>query len=376
MGLLIWSLKDLKECIEKMVSKEVMFDCIIFIEGKRGEGKSTLAYKILSGLDIEMPFKPRRDIVYSREDTLKHLSTKINGCIFSDEMINVAYKRDFYIEDQKELLKAFDMYRDSRNVFIGCIPQFIDLDIKIQKVCKIKLSVVRRGIALIHLQMPSIYSSDPWDVRNNQKIESKWTEKGSKNPRYAQLTTVRGILPFGDLPAAQRREYDEIKKEKRNRIFAKYQDNNGGLKDSETVFYEKMLEKLKAGKLNKESFELLCSVSVKDTLKVRQKINFMLKKAGDQFSFRDYMLTPQTRKRKDMLGFVIPTLSSTVKPEPLREIVPVVTKQSEQINVVTVQGRQEKGYINVAPTPPISEEKTEKPQIDANSDEDLFGFAQ
>jgi len=169
-ALLVWTLKDIRECIEKMTSPDVKMDMICFIEGRRGLGKSTLGYKILSGLKVSVPFKPKRDLVYSREDTLKHLASKINGIIFSDEMINVAYKRDFYQEDQKELLKAFDMYRDSRNVFIGCIPQFVDLDVKIQQVCKLRLTVVRRGLALVQMKMPTIYSMDPWDIKNNQRI--------------------------------------------------------------------------------------------------------------------------------------------------------------------------------------------------------------
>ena len=85
------------------------FDGIIFIEGKRGLGKSTLAYKIATRLKTPIAFSPKRDIVYSRDDTLKHLATKKGGVIFSDEMINVAYNRDFYNEEQKVLLKALNM---------------------------------------------------------------------------------------------------------------------------------------------------------------------------------------------------------------------------------------------------------------------------
>jgi len=109
-------------------------------------------------------------------------------------MINVTYNRDFYVEDQKLLLKGLNMYRDSCNVFVGCIPRFIDLDVQLQRMCKIRITVVRRGIALIQTRRKAIYSTDPWDIRMNQKIEDKWSMKGTKNPRYSQLTTVRGII--------------------------------------------------------------------------------------------------------------------------------------------------------------------------------------
>lgn len=331
--LLIWSLKDIKTSIERMTSTDVKFDCIIFIEGNRGLGKSTLGYKLLSGLKVENPFVARRDLVYSREDTLKHLASKINGCIFSDEMINVAYKRDFYQEEQKDLLKGFDMYRDSRNVFIGCIPKFVDLDSKIQKVCKLRLSVLRRGLALVQMQNPTIYSQDPWDVRNNQKIESKWSLKGSRNPRYGQLTTVRGILMFGDLTEKQRVEYDKIKFEKRNHVFKKYSDQ-GLLTDPEQLFLKNLIDKLKEGNITPKRFDLICNINGKDINSVRRKINSTLKEEGDPKRWRDYCLSKKAKKRKDQLGFSIP--------KPID--IDIQTNKNEPIEVdIKVSNNEEKG---------------------------------
>lgn len=300
--LIVWTLKDIRQAIEIMTSEKVKFDCNIFIEGNRGLGKSTLGYKILSGLNIKQPFNPRRDLVYSRDDTLKHLATKINGCIFSDEMINVAYKRDFYQEGQKDLLKAFDMYRDSRNIFIGCIPKFIDLDVKIQKICKLRLSVIRRGVALVQMQLPSIYSNDPWDVRNNQRIESKWALKGTKNPRYGQLTTCRGILYFGDLTPKQREEYDNIKFEKRNHVFNKYQDEEM-LSDPEQIFTNNVIKEMKDGKITPKSFYLLCKINNKNPETFRRKINKILKDNNDENRWKDYCISEKTKARRDKLGF-------------------------------------------------------------------------
>lgn len=354
--LIIWTLKDLKKAIETMTSPTVKFDCIIFIEGKRGLGKSTLAYKLLSGLDIEFPFNPRRDIVYSREETLKHLSTKINGAIFSDEMINVAYKRDFYQENQKELLKAFDMYRDSRNVFIGCIPQFVDLDVKIQKVCKIRLSVLRRGVALIQMMNPTIYSQDPWDIKNNQRIESKWTNRNAKNPRYAQLTTVRGILYFGDLTPNQREEYDAIKFEKRNHVFAKYQDQSL-IHDPDQLFLKNCIREIKAGTVTPGSFELLCKINAKSPETIRRKINDCLKDEGDERRWKDYCLTEKAKARKDKMGFALP--------------------EPEKKNIIEVEC---KGDVcepikeNLLLDSSHAEDEDSNPKQKPQNNEDLFGF--
>lgn len=300
--LLKWRLKDLRESIELMTSADVKFDCVCFIEGKRGSGKSTLAYKLLAGLNIEHKFNPRRDIVYSREDTIKHFSTKINGAIFADEMINVAFKRDFYNTEQKDLLKAIDMYRDSRNVFIGCIPYFSDLDKKMRDVTKIRLSVVRRGLAIVQMQIKSLYTNDGWDIKNNQKIESKWSIRGTKNPRYGQLTTARGLLYYGDLSPVQRELYDSIKREKRGHVFQRYQDQHAAMTPDQ-AFIVKVATYVKSGRLTPKQFSMLCDVNGKDQVSVRNQVNKHLKEMGLKKTYRDLVLSKAQREKRDALGF-------------------------------------------------------------------------
>lgn len=303
MALLVVSMDWLRRRIENMVKNK--FDCIMFVEGNRGLGKSTFCYKLLSGLDVPIPFKPRRDLVYTRTDTLKHLATKKGGVIFSDEMINVAYNRDFYQEEQKTLLKALNMYRDSCNVFVGCIPKFVELDKQIQRLCKIRITIVRRGIALLQTQNPSIYQSDSWDLKNNQKIESKWTLKGVKNPKYSQLTTVRALIRFGDLTPKQREEYEAIKQEKRNKVFGEYQDGQLLYENPEKIFYENLVKQALAGKVTKEIWNTLAVINNKKQDEMRRKFNQYLKEAGSDKTFRDLILTSKEKHKRDMLGFVI-----------------------------------------------------------------------
>lgn len=351
--ILIWSLKDLKTSIEKMTTPETKFDCIIFIEGNRGLGKSTLAYKLLSGLGIEQKFSPRRDIVYSRDDVLRHLATKINGGIFADEMVNVAYKREFYQQDQILLLKGFDMYRDSRNVFIGCIPKFTDLDTKIQKVCKLRITVVRRGIAVIQMKLKRINSSDPWDIRNNERIEASWSKGGLFKPKYSQLTTFRGILRFGDLTPQQREEYEAIKKDKRNKIFSEYQDETL-LGQPENLFYKNLIQSMKDGKINPETFELIARVNNQDAESLRRKINSILKKDKDDKRWKDYVMTEKTKKRKDFLGFN--------KPEE--------AKQSPNEE----EERTEQERFQLERNDSSNEQKEPSGDEEVINDDDLFGF--
>lgn len=303
MALLVVSMDWLRKRIENMINNK--FDCIMFVEGNRGLGKSTFCYKLLSGLDIPIKFKPQRDLVYTRADTLKHLATKKGGAIFSDEMINVAYNRDFYENEQKTLLKALNMYRDSCNVFCGCIPKFVELDKQIQRLCKIRITIVRRGVALLQTQNPSIYQSDSWDLKNNQKIESKWTTKGVKNPRYSQLTTMRALIRFGDLTSKQREEYEAIKQSKRGQVFGEYQDGQLLYENPDKIFYENLVKQALAGKVTKETWNTLAVINNKKQDEMRRKFNQYLKESGSDKTFRDLILTSKEKQKKDKLGFVI-----------------------------------------------------------------------
>lgn len=289
MAILIWNLQDLADVINNCQKNK--YDVIMFIEGNRGIGKSTLAYKIC--VRSESPFIPEKDIVFSRDDVLKQIAKKKFGIIFADEMINVAYKRDFYLEDQKTLIKMLNMYRDSCNIFIGCVPLFSKLDTDLRDLVKIRISVVRRGLALIHTQIPTIYSTDKWDLRNNQKIESKWSRKGYVKPRYTQLTTVRGILKFGDLTEKQRIKYERIKEEKRNRLFEIAQGEPDKYSSDENII-KKLLDK----NLTKKTLIDFCFITNQQYATVRNRLNSRLKEMGYIETLKDLLQEEKLEKIK------------------------------------------------------------------------------
>lgn len=299
--LLVWSISDLVECIEKMIQNK--FDCVMFITGRRGLGKSTLAYKVATRLkNVPQPFEPERDLVYSREATLKHLANKKGGVIVSDEMINVAYNRDFYFNEQKQLLKMLNMYRDSCNIFIGAVPKFRDLDIQIQRLCKIRIDVVARGVGIIHLQLNTTYLLDGWDSRNNEKIESKWALKG-RNPKYAQLSTARGIIRFNDLTPLQRETYEKIKESRRGQVFQDYAETTM-TGDPKKKFYDNLLEGIKNGKIAMKDLEMIGKVNEIKPQEIRRKINLMLADSGEEKRLKDYL--HKKKDRTDSLGFRLP----------------------------------------------------------------------
>ncbi|MEX0597013.1 MAG: hypothetical protein WD512_10990, partial [Candidatus Paceibacterota bacterium] len=130
-----WKVKDLVQTIDRMIENK--FDCVIAVDGKRSLGKSTVSYKIAKR--VKNNFNPWRDIVYLRKDITKLYINHFKGVIWADEMINAGHNRDFYDQEQKKLIKSINMYRDNFNVFIWCIPNFLNLDTQLRNLVKIRL---------------------------------------------------------------------------------------------------------------------------------------------------------------------------------------------------------------------------------------------
>jgi len=221
---IVWSLRKLVKAIcDRLLNR---FDVFLVIEGKRGLGKSTLGFRLMLLVKREMMrrgiegyrFSPRRDLLYTRQEVLKFFHKRKHSGL-ADEMINVSFNRDFYNEDQKDLIKMINMNRDHNNLFIACVPQFKNLDNQIKQLSSIKITVVRRGLSIIHMPNKTVYSADIWDENVNQKIEREWLKGGGvTNPRYSRLTTFRGFLKFPKLTTRQEELYQKIKDDKRNII--------------------------------------------------------------------------------------------------------------------------------------------------------------
>ena len=235
------------------------YDCFMTIEGLVGVGKSTLAYQIawkvacefrkLYKLDIEAIeyyyervgrklklteeefvdkimelkknkayiFNPRHSIIYTQDAMQKALASWNCICI-PDEMINITFNRDFYSEKQKDIIKLLNIMRDHCNLIVACVPQFQNLDTQIKNLCKLKITVKRRGTAIIHTPNSVIYCKDKWDSATNEKIEREWIMKKVQHPNYSKLTTFRGLLRFPQLSKKAEAKYQQIKNEKRSLI--------------------------------------------------------------------------------------------------------------------------------------------------------------
>lgn len=252
-----------------MIAKMLLnkFDCLLCIEGNRGLGKSTFAYKLLQKVNryfriiyretrneemknwykfnpLMQLKKPNqyRHVIYTQKDVINFYD-KWHVSAIADEMINVAFNRDFFGEEQKNLVKMINMNRDHGNLLIACVPQFQNLDNQIKNLCKIRITVARRGLAVIQTPNRTIYNKDRWDSANNEKIERDWLKKGSGLPQYARLNTFRGMIRFPALTKKEQWIYDQIKGIERNVI----KGSLGVTEEAQNDPTQKLYDKLIAG---------------------------------------------------------------------------------------------------------------------------------
>jgi len=278
------TLKQLGELISKRVENH--YDAIAFAEGARGNGKSTFIGKVCFRLKPPLKkFRMKRDIAFSREDVVKQLSKKEKGIVWADELVNVAYNRDFYESGQKVLLKALNMYRDSGNVFFGCIPRFVDLDAQLQRLCRMRIVIPKRGLAIIHEPVHSIYTKDPWDIKTNMKIEANWTLK-NKKPQWHKLTTAKAYVRFGKFAPLTEEKYKRLKKEKRGRVMEEY-----SMRDDlkEKSFYESLVEEIIKGDMTKEMFHTVIRVKGIKAPTAKKAVNNILAERGDKHRWGHYI---------------------------------------------------------------------------------------
>jgi KaiC/GvpD/RAD55 family RecA-like ATPase len=188
----------------------------------------------------EYRFYPKKALIYTQDELQNALASWHNISI-PDELINVAFNRDFYSDKQKDIIKMINMFRDHENLTIACVPSFQNIDNQIKNLTKMKITVKKRGLAIIHTPNHVIYCKDKWDQATNEKIEREWILKKISNPNYSKLTTFRGLLKFPPLSRKQEAMYQQIKNDKRNVVLK--DEMHIELKDQDDPF-SKILKRL------------------------------------------------------------------------------------------------------------------------------------
>jgi len=315
-----WNLKTICKVIIDILQNK--FDCFIIIEGKRGLGKSTLAYQILRRVSTyirrdekienkQYLFRPKRDLLFTQNDVLDALNKRWHDSFICDEMINVTFNRDFFSDKQKKIVKALNMNRDHCNLIVACVPQFSTLDNQIKNLCRIKITVIKRGLAILQLPNKTIYGKDIWDAQLNEKIERQWLSQ-SRKPKYSRLTTFRGFLRFFDLQERQRKIYEQIKFEKRNLILneeEKIKEETEKTNPTDNIF-----TMLKRGVFkNMHDFDKACvSLNLKPTT-IEGRVKKRLRNEGSPTAFSIYFSDKSLEERAKLNKGVPMVLTKGVK---------------------------------------------------------------
>ena len=277
---IIWSIKELTNVLRRRQLNK--FDVNIGVSGKRGDGKSTLIFKILNSFKKD-GFNPKLHQVYAQKDVINLLANQIFSFCWDDEAINSGYKRDFQKEGQKNLVKIITNFRDNFNIYASALPFFYSLDKDLRELIFCHIHIIERGLAVILLPLADqIHSADPWDTANNIKIETKEYIKMKKDPThkfsYQKLSTFAGYLYFGDMTEKQRTLYNAIKKEKRNRHFEKTGIMNN---PDELPWIDKVYNLLITHKLTKNGIIQMCLLQGEKYSNVNSSLNTMLKNKGE-----------------------------------------------------------------------------------------------
>lgn len=273
---IIWSIKELTQ---ELRSRQLnSFDCNLGVSGKRGNGKSTLLFKIFNSFK-KHGFNQKEHQVYSQKKVINLLGTQTFGFVWDDEAINSAYKRDFQGAGQKDLIKVVTNYRDNYNIYGSAIPSFYSLDKDLRDLIFVHIHIIERGFAVLFLPLQGqIHSSDSWDTKNNVKIEEKENRRVEKNPkltfRYHKFTTFAGYMFFGPMTPKQEKYYKKLKREGRERTFAMEKN------DEDLNFKDRVYNLLIERKLTNEGLLQACLSSGKKYSSVLCNLNTLLKDNG------------------------------------------------------------------------------------------------
>lgn len=281
---IIWTLKELTTCIrQRQLNK---YDVNIGVSGKRGEGKSSLLFKIFNSFKKD-GFNPEKHQEYSRDKIVSLLANQTFGFCWDDEAINSGYKRDFQNKGQKDMIKILTNYRDNFNIIGSAIPFFYSLDRDLRELIYLHIHIIERGIAVLLMPIEaSIHATDPWDTKTNIKIEQQENARIKRNPnlkfRYDRFTTFVGYLYFGPMTPKQEKRYIEIKKRKRALSL-----NIEGVEE-QLDFNKKVYNALIEGKLTKEVLQQMCLIEGKKYSAVATMMNSLLNDAGEERTMTDF----------------------------------------------------------------------------------------
>ncbi len=241
-----------------------------------------------SGVKLASKFRDfnyEKNIIFKRDEVMTFLNKNKYSVMVADEMINVTYNRDFFSQEQKQLIKMLNMYRDNCNILVACVPNFYDLDKQFRQLCKLRIDIVRRGLGILHMPLQNQFTNDKWATDECAKIEKTFIDKrGDFKPNYHRFPTFKGFVHLEKLTPLQEKVYKELKERKRNSLYNDEDDRE--LKDIDSankkLLYTKMAEAMIENPINQkqEFITIQASILGVGETTIRNNLNEVLKKRG------------------------------------------------------------------------------------------------
>ncbi|MEM5867201.1 MAG: zonular occludens toxin domain-containing protein [Candidatus Aenigmatarchaeota archaeon] len=216
---------ELRELAEELVQRvKNEFDSILVVESasKKGTGKSTfsilLAQEIckIIGLNFDLREIAVFDPTSSRIIDL--VKEKPEGFpIIIDEAGRIAYKRNWYKEYQKQLVLFLNLCRKHKKIIILNHPNFWQLDNHVLQVADYRVTILKRGIALVRGKINNPETTDPWMRVESEKLFKKYCKNPlNVNESIAAIKKMPNFLYeiyYGTVDEKLYKEYFKMSKE-------------------------------------------------------------------------------------------------------------------------------------------------------------------
>ena len=236
-------------------------------------------------------FTFKTGLIYNQTE-MQDLLNKWHTIGICDELITTLFNRDFYSTEQKNIIKLTNISRDHSNLVILCIPNFSSMDTQMKGLCKMRITVVRRGLGVIQCPTRSLYNKDHWNMAFNEKQEKSF--KNMKRPNYSRLTTFRGLLRFNKLHDSIEAKYQIVKDEKRGQIVNEEMGMKKKGEDKDIV--DRTIDQLTSnGIRNMNVIEGIAIGNGMTLTQFRAKISRRLQKAGKNSVLKTYFWDHKTK---------------------------------------------------------------------------------
>jgi hypothetical protein len=191
---------------------------LIVCSGDMGEGKSCITSQLLKETSKynKTEFTYSDSLTYSRKELKNWIDGDKEGnhqkpersCILADELISMFFKRNWYEGGQIDGIELLNKCRDRHLIVAGNIPDFMELDSSLLKICTFWIHVHERGRAWVFQKDRNPFVADKWHISENAKI---YVKEG--NPYRCKGFICE--IHFNDWTPKEKEEYYLVRNDKR-----------------------------------------------------------------------------------------------------------------------------------------------------------------